>query len=214
MVGLQERYLAILNRIEALCAPQEVTLIAVSKTVPVAEIQALYDLGHRHFGESRLQEALPKIEALPSDIVWHFIGALQSNKARKIAERFQVIHSLDTESAAREIVKVSVQPEVLIEVNIKKEAQKGGILPEALDSFMQTCVKCGEVRLKGLMTIGPAEAELEETRLCYRRLRELKDQHPNLSVLSMGMSQDFEVAIQEGANYIRVGTAIFGERKN
>lgn len=213
-MGLKTRYTEILNRIEKQRPKQPVQLVAVSKTVSVEQIQALYDLGHLHFGESRLQEALPKMDKLPKDIIWHFIGKLQSNKARKIAERFQVIHSLDTESAAREIVKVSVQPEVLIEVNIEKEPQKSGICPEALDSFIETCVKCQVVRLKGLMTIGPADAGQDEIRQCYRRLRELKDQHPMFSTLSMGMSQDFEVAIQEGANYIRVGTALFGERQN
>ncbi|RYG28562.1 YggS family pyridoxal phosphate-dependent enzyme, partial [bacterium] len=189
--------------------PASVTLVGVSKTRTLDEIRAMYDLGVRDFGESRWQEALPKIEALPDDVRWHFIGSLQSNKARRIAERFALIHSLDSEGAAKEIKKAG--GEVLIEVNLAGEAQKSGINEEALDGLMNGVLHYENVHLRGLMTIGPAHAEIEETRNLFRRLRELNERL-GLSILSMGMSDDFAVAIQEGATHVRIGTSLFGAR--
>jgi PLP dependent protein len=202
--------------IKASCAlagrnPGEVTLIAVTKTVPIEAIQEAYEAGHRHFGESRLQEAQPKIETLPSDIVWHFIGHLQSNKAKKVAQLFKVIHTLDSESQLKEISKAETQIEGFIEVNIAKESQKAGLSPDSLDEFKAIVLNYPQVHLTGLMTIGPA---LDDPELSRRYFRELRNHAKRLGVnkLSMGMSQDFDVAIQEGATHVRVGSAIFGSR--
>lgn len=189
----------------------EITLIAVTKTVPIELIQQAYDLGHRDFGESRLQEALPKIEALPNDIHWHFIGHLQSNKAKKIGQVFDTIHTLDSESQLREIQKAGRSIEGFIEVNIANEPQKAGISPQSLDEFRETVLKCSQVHLTGLMTIGPISDDLEASRSIFRGLRNLAERI-GVQKLSMGMSQDFDVAIQEGATHIRIGSAIFGSR--
>jgi pyridoxal phosphate enzyme (YggS family) len=191
--------------------PDAVTLVAISKTHPVDAIRALYDLGQRHFGESRLQEALPKIEALPNDIVWHFVGHLQSNKAKKAAQYFDVIHTIESEGQLREIQKAGRQVEALIEVNIANEPQKGGVSASKLDVLSTSVVQYGNVHLRGLMTIGPALEEAEKMRPFFKSLRLLNERIGG-DWLSMGMSGDFEVAIQEGSTHVRVGTALFGER--
>ncbi|HRJ26371.1 MAG TPA: YggS family pyridoxal phosphate-dependent enzyme [Fimbriimonadaceae bacterium] len=197
---------------EAQRDPATVQLVAVTKTVPLDALREAYDLGLRHFGESKWQEAEPKIAALPADITWHFIGKLQSNKARKVAEAFQVIHTLETESQLKEIAKASRPIDGLIEINIAKEIQKSGIFPETLDDFVQSVLYCKNVRLCGLMTVGPVEVDPERMRGYYKELRGLLAHVPTGSWLSMGMSHDFGVAIQEGATHIRVGTALFGSR--
>lgn len=191
--------------------PSDVTLIAVTKTVSVPEIQEAYDAGHRHFGESRLQEAQSKIEALPLDIVWHFIGNLQSNKAKRVAQLFEVIHTLDSDAQLREISKANRPIRGFIEVNIAKEAQKAGISADSLDEFAQCVLHYPQVHLTGLMAIGPAVEDPEFSRPYFRELRNLA-QRIEVDKLSMGMSQDFEVAIQEGSTHVRVGSAIFGSR--
>ncbi len=189
----------------------DVTLIAVSKTFSTDDIKQAYDAGHRHFGESRLQEAQPKIEALPIDIVWHFIGHLQSNKAKKVAQLFEVVHTLDSESQLTEITKAGRPIEGFIEVNIANEPQKAGISPESLDEFAQTVLSYSQVHLTGLMAIGPTVIDSELSRPFFRQLRN-HAHRLGVQKLSMGMSQDFDVAIQEGATHIRVGSAIFGSR--
>lgn len=204
------------DRMEAACrtagrSPDQVTLIAVSKVQPVSTIQELYELGVRDFGESRLQEAEPKIASLPKDIVWHFIGSLQSNKAKKIAELFQVVHTLCKDSQLVEIQKSSKQVEGLIEVNIANESQKAGISPQSLDAYRSSVLHYSQVHLRGLMTIGPALDDPEAMRPYFRKLREF-GQVAGAQWLSMGMSNDFDVAIQEGSTHIRVGTALFGAR--
>ncbi len=183
------------------------------KLHPVEELREAYDLGQRHFGESRLQEAIPKIEALPVDIVWHFIGPLQSNKARRVASLFDVIHSFCKTSQIVEADKAGTPVQGLIEVNIAEEAQKTGISPQNLDGFRADILQSSNVHFRGLMTIGPVVPDAELMRPYFRELRQ---QATRLGVdwLSMGMSNDFEVAIQEGASHIRVGSAIFGSRKN
>ncbi len=191
--------------------PAEITLIAVTKTVSADDIKLAYDLGHRCFGESRLQEAQPKIEQLPNDIDWHFIGHLQSNKAKKVTQLFDCIHTLDSEAQLKEIVKANREIRAFIEVNIAEEMQKAGILTESLDEFAATVLHYPQVHLAGLMTIGPATDDLAVTRKCFRELKS-HSRRLGLSKLSMGMSGDFEVAIQEGATHIRVGSAIFGSR--
>ncbi|MCC7230838.1 MAG: YggS family pyridoxal phosphate-dependent enzyme [Fimbriimonadaceae bacterium] len=202
--------------IEAACAsversPSEVTLIAVSKNIPLEAIKAAYDAGQRHFGESRLQEAQPKIQAMPPDAIWHFIGHLQSNKAKKVAGMFDAIHTLDSESQLKEIAKADRIVDGFIEVNIGDEPQKAGISAESLDEFKTLVLNYPQVRLSGLMTIGPEHEDPESARIYFRRLREL-GQRLGVSNLSMGMSLDFAVAIQEGATHVRIGSAIFGSR--
>lgn len=216
-MGLRKRYDEILARIESSARkvgrnPDDITLVAVSKTFSAEKIFELYEFGHKNFGESRLQEALPKIQALPSDIKWHFVGEFQSNKAKKIAQTFTLIHSLATESALMKLNQLTEPVAVLLEINIAEEAQKAGLLPGALDRFLQSALECKQVQIEGLMTIGPATKDPEESRLWFRKLRELAEPHPNLVQLSMGMSQDFEQAVQEGSTLVRVGTALFGER--
>lgn len=207
---------SIQSQIEAACesagrAPSSVTLIAVSKTIPVEAIREAYDAGHRHFGESRLQEAQPKIEALPDDIVWHFIGALQSNKAKRIAQLFHVVHTIDRESQLKEISKADRPIDAFIEVNIANEPQKAGICADSLDDFKEVVLHYPQVRLCGLMTVGPIVEDSEQSRIYFRALG-TQAERLGVEGLSMGMSQDFDVAIQEGATHIRVGSAIFGSR--
>jgi len=192
--------------------PAEITLIAVSKTFTVDHILAAYEIGHRDFGESRVQEALPKIEALPKDIVWHYIGKLQSNKLKKAWENFNIFHTMYSPSQLTELMKVQGVKDVLIEVNIAEEVQKSGIFLDPLDEFIQSIVLCNTVRLRGLMTIGPNLENAEAMRPYFRKLRELGKKIGDDCWLSMGMSGDFSVAIEEGATHIRVGSAIFGSR--
>lgn len=191
--------------------PSEVTLIAVSKMHSRDAVKEAYDLGLRHFGESRLQEAEAKVASLPGDIVWHFIGHLQSNKAKRVASMFDSIHTLDSDGQLREIDKAGRSIDGLIEVNIANETQKAGILPEALDGFHEKVLNCSHIRFQGLMTVGPALENPEGMRPYFRKLRELNEQADG-KWLSMGMSSDFEVAIQEGATHVRIGSALFGSR--
>jgi len=191
--------------------PATVTLVAVSKTQPVEAIRALYELGVRDFGESRLQEALPKIEALPSDIRWHFIGSLQSNKAKQVAGIFSAIHTVCNERQLSEIEKGGKLVPAFVEINIADEPQKAGIGVGALDGFIAKALNYEYTQICGLMTIGPAGLEPEEMRGCFRELSR-HNQRIGGKWLSMGMSGDFEVGIQEGATHVRVGTALFGVR--
>ncbi len=213
---VRARLLAIRDRIERACEsagrdPKGVTLVAVSKTHSAEAIQSAYDLGLREFGESRLQEAIPKIEVLPNDIVWHFVGHLQSNKAKRAGQVFDVVHTIEHESQLIELQKANRRIDALIELNIAKEAQKHGIFTESLDDLRNKVIHYGHVHLRGLMTIGPALDEPEKMRPFFKALRLLNERIGG-DWLSMGMSGDFEVAIQEGSTHIRVGTALFGER--
>jgi hypothetical protein len=212
-----ERYRDIQDRIARACDSvgrdaSSVTLIAVSKTYPASAIQELYDLGHRDFGESRLQELVPKVEELPKDIRWHFIGKLQSNKTRRAAEICHAIHTIETSSQLKELNKSEKSVDVFIEVNVAEEEQKSGILQNSLDTFVQDVIRCEQANLSGLMTIGPVVQDPEQSRPYFRKLRHLGESIGTKN-LSMGMSLDFEVAIQEGATHIRVGTLLFGARE-
>lgn len=191
--------------------PASVTMVAVTKRVPPDLILEAYEAGQRHFGESRLQEALPKIAALPEDITWHFIGKLQSNKAKRAAEAFQIVHTLESESQLRELVKAGKAIDGLIEVNLAEEAQKSGISPDSLDAMVKTVIQYPLVHLRGLMTVGPLNPNAELMRPFFRGLRKLNERVGG-KWLSMGMSNDFEVAIQEGSTHVRVGSALFGAR--
>ncbi|MEX2244673.1 MAG: YggS family pyridoxal phosphate-dependent enzyme [Fimbriimonadaceae bacterium] len=203
------------DRIERACAsvgrdPSAVTLVAVTKTVAVGRIREAYDLGVRDFGENRLQEALPKIEALPRDVKWHFVGVLQSNKAKAVANSFHVVHTVEKLSQLVQIERA--RPiEGLIEVNIAREPQKAGVLPENLDKSVALVQQCVNVRFRGLMAMGQLSSDPEENRPHFRQMSELGKRF-GAEWLSMGMSADLEVAIQEGSTHVRVGTAIFGER--
>lgn len=203
-------------RIERACDscgrdPAAVTLVAVTKTVAAETVRLAYDLGLRAFGENRLQEAAPKIAALPADVEWHFVGRLQSNKAREVSDLFQVVHSLEKPSQLAEIEKSTGFIEGLVQMNLAGEAQKAGIDEKSLDSTVRHVRQCRNVRFRGLMTIGPQVPDPEENRPLFRRMAELGRQ-VGAEWLSMGMSADLEAAIQEGSTHVRVGTAIFGER--
>lgn len=211
--NLADVYRRIAQACEAAARPPEtVTLVAVSKTVPVELISEAYEAGQRDFGESRLQEALPKIAALPKDIRWHFIGRLQSNKAKAAGRVFQVVHTLESPHQIRELAKAGCPLDVLIEVNLAAEPQKSGIVAADLAKIRESVLQWNTLRLRGLMGIGPAHRNAEAMRPYFRELRALNDSIGG-DWLSMGMSNDFEVAIQEGSTHVRVGSAIFGERQ-
>lgn len=211
-----ERFAAVRERIAHACEaagrdPSSVTLIAVSKTYPLDDLKALYDLGQREFGESRLQEALPKVEGMPNDVFWHFIGRLQSNKAKRAASSFDALHTLESEGQLREVEKAGRIVDGLIEVNLADERQKGGLTLENLAGFAEKVVQYPNVRFRGLMAIGPAGLTDEALRPLYRGLAEANARLGG-DWLSLGMSGDLEAAIAEGATHVRVGTALFGAR--
>lgn len=202
---------------------KEVTLIAVSKTKPVAMIQEAIECGKREFGENKAQEMKEKYEVLPKDIKWHFIGHLQTNKVKYVVGRACLIHSVDSlhlaEAIEAESAKKNVISDILIEVNVAEEESKFGLKMEETLNLVENIAKMPHIRIKGLMTIAPFVENQEENRGVFRKLRELsvdiaKKNIDNVSmaVLSMGMTNDYEVAIEEGATYVRVGTGIFGER--
>lgn len=216
-MAIAENLARVHERIDQACATasrgiEQVTLIAVSKGKPLEALLEAYAAGQRHFGESRLQEAAPKIEQMPDDVTWHFIGKLQSNKARRVSDIFDVLHTLESETQLRELAKSERQLKAFIEVNLAKEPQKSGILPENLEVFRNLLLQLPALHFRGLMTIGPIVEEAEQSRALFRELRRLNDLLGG-EWLSMGMSDDFEVAVQEGSTHIRVGTAIFGSNK-
>ena len=211
-----QRFAAVEERIARACEaagrdPASVALVAVSKTYPVEAIRALYDLGQRRFGESRLQEALPKVDAMPNDVEWHFIGRLQSNKAKRAASAFDVLHTLESEAQLREVEKAGRIVEGFVEVNLAGEAQKGGVPLEKAAWFAEKVVQSPYVRFRGLMAVGPAGLPDEALRPLYRRLAS-ESARLGGDGLSLGMSGDLEAAIAEGATHVRVGTALFGAR--
>ncbi|MCS7284621.1 MAG: YggS family pyridoxal phosphate-dependent enzyme [Hydrogenobacter thermophilus] len=199
---------------------EEVILLGASKSVPAQKIREFYACGLSTFGENRVQEFLKKYQALEDIAIdWHFIGRLQSNKVKYILGKVSLIHSLDRDSLAQEINKrANVVQNVLIEVNIAGEKTKGGIAPENLLDFYQHLLSYKNLRVLGLMCIPPYTEDPEKTRPYFAKLRELKEKLESeflvkLPHLSMGMSTDFEVAIEEGATIVRIGTLLFGERR-
>jgi hypothetical protein len=203
--------------------PHEVELIAVTKTVPVSRIREAVEAGATLLGENRVQEAADKIALLsPLPIVWHLIGHLQTNKSRPAAELFKLIHSLDSVKLAaaldRHGVALAKQVRVLIEVNLGGEPSKTGILEPDLVPMLESCRQFTHLAIDGLMAIPPFRRNPEDVRPFFRRLRQLRDQAAKacpdyqLHHLSMGMSGDYEIAIEEGATLVRIGTAIFEER--
>lgn len=198
-------------------APSEVTLVAVSKTFPATDIQELYDVGHRDFGENYVQEWQEKAGALPTDIRWHFIGGLQSNKAKFLVGRVALIQSVERDSVAEAISRrAEAVQDVLIQVNTGNDEAKGGVEPSEVLAFFERCSGLAHVRVRGLMTIPPFDADERELRGYFSQMRQvfesLRGQSPDVDTLSMGMTSDFEWAIEEGATLVRVGTAIFGRR--
>ena len=201
----------------------EVTLIAVSKTKPVEMLKEVYDRGIRNFGENKVQEMCEKMDVLPEDIKWHMIGHLQRNKVKYIAGRTELIHSVDTYRLAEEIniqaKKKNIIIPILVEVNIAGEESKFGTSAEDAMLLVEDISKLENVRIKGLMTIAPYVEDAEENRPYFRKIKQLAVDIANknidnvsMEILSMGMTGDYMVAIEEGSTMVRVGTGIFGAR--
>ena len=201
----------------------EVTLIAVSKTKPVSMIEELLPGGTRDFGENKVQELVDKYEVLPKDIHWHLIGHLQRNKVKYVVDKACLIHSVDSmrlaETISEEGVTKGVTVPVLIEVNVAGEERKFGVTLEETEGLVREIAKRPSIQIKGLMTIAPYVEDPEENRVHFSRLKQLSVDIKNknidnvsMDVLSMGMTGDYQVAIEEGATMVRVGTGIFGER--
>ena len=199
------------------------TLIAVSKTKPVEMMLPVYEAGCRDFGENKVQEIMDKYDKMPADVRWHMIGHLQTNKIKYIVDKVYMIHSVDTlhlaEAISKEAVKKNVTVKILLEVNVAKEESKFGVTLEECRDFYENVCKLPNLEVYGLMTIAPYVENPEENRQYFANLRQLsvdiglKKTDNNIGAeLSMGMSGDYIVAIEEGATYIRVGTGIFGER--
>ena len=217
------------KKIDAACsrsgrAREDVTLIAVSKTKPLEMLREAYDSGCRDFGENKVQELVEKYDQMPGDVRWHMIGHLQRNKVKYIIDKVYMIHSVDSlrlaEEISKEAVKKSVTVSVLVEVNVAGEESKFGTTTEEAAFLVEKIAKLPNILVKGLMTIAPYVENSEENRLYFAKLKQIYVDiiHKNIDnvfmeELSMGMTGDYEVAIEEGATYIRVGTGIFGERQ-
>lgn len=225
---LTENYDLVQGKIKRACEEagrdsSAATLIAVSKTKPVSMLREIYDHGCRDFGENKVQELLEKYEQLPKDIRWHMIGHLQRNKVKYIVDKVYMIHSVDSlrlaEEISKEAVKKGVTVKILVEVNVAMEESKFGATVEDTIELVEAISKLPNVSIEGLMTIAPYVDNPEDNRIYFQKLKELsvdithKNTHNvSMGILSMGMTGDYEVAAQEGATYLRVGTGIFGER--
>jgi pyridoxal phosphate enzyme (YggS family) len=203
--------------------PEEILLLGVTKTVDAETMQKSYDYGITHFGENRVQEYLRKSDIIKRECFWHIIGRLQTNKVKYLDQRITLIHSLDRMELAEALQargeKIGCVFPVLVQVNISGENTKAGIEPENLKSFLLSLSKMGNISVKGLMTIPPYAEDPEEVRPVFRKLKKLsvdmaRERVENISmeVLSMGMSGDYTIAIEEGATIVRIGSAIYGER--
>lgn len=226
MSEVGENLLAVAGKVTTACLRvgrdvKSVELIAVSKTFAANSVREAFEAGQLVFGESKIQEAEPKIAALPGSLHWHFIGRVQRNKVRRLLHSFEVIHAIDsfrlatfTDEIAREL---GLFPKVFLQVNVGQEASKGGFEPEGLRAEMESLLKLGRLEIIGLMCIPPVGPDAESARPWFAALRNIRDALEiefgvTLPALSMGMSGDFEVAIEEGATHVRVGSAIFGKR--
>ena len=227
MSTVEQNYQRVRERISAACKnasrqPDSVRLLAVSKTKTASMVRACYEQGQRAFGENYLQDGLDKIDALAelTDIEWHFIGPLQSNKTRPVAEHFQWLETLDREKIARRLNEQrpdNLPPlNVLIQVNISDEDQKSGIATESVTSFAQTLLSLPRLKVRGLMCIPEATSDEERLRNQFQKMQslwqELKELCPDADTLSMGMSSDLELAVACGSTEVRIGTDIFGAR--
>ena len=199
----------------------DVELVAISKTHDAVKVREAIEAEQSLFGESRVQEARVKIPELPSNLRWHFVGHLQKNKIRHALPLFELIHSVDSLALAQDINRIAeedgLHPRVLLEVNVAGEGSKFGFTPEKLREDLENLLALPRLSILGLMTIPPIADEAEASRKYFVELRELRDRlqtefHVDLAQLSMGMTQDFAIAVEEGATLVRVGTAIFGER--
>jgi pyridoxal phosphate enzyme (YggS family) len=213
-----EALVNIQNRIHAAAVrakrdPQSITLIAVTKTVPIDCIREAAACGVRNVGENRLQEAIPKIDELHDlNLTWHFIGHIQTNKAKKVAEKFGWIHSVARTDVADKLGLAATQPlSILIEVKLHEEPNKSGAAISDLPAVIAAVRRHDKLKLKGLMAVPPFLENPEDVRPYFRKLRELAIRY-ELAELSMGMTHDFEVAIEEGATMVRIGTGLFGKR--
>ena len=192
------------------------TLIAVSKTKPIEMIKEAYSAGIKDFGENKVQEILSKIDKLPKDIKWHMIGHLQTNKVKDIIDKVYLIHSVDTIKLAKKIneeaKKRKIISNILVEINIANEQSKYGFKKEELNEVINE-IKClNNINLLGLMCVAPFTDNPEDNRKYFKEMYKLKEKY-NLNILSMGMSNDYKIAIEENTNYVRIGTKIFGKRK-
>ncbi len=202
---------------------EEVTLIAVSKTKPVSMLETIYKAGIREFGENKVQELCEKYEVMPSDIHWHMIGHLQRNKVKQVVDKACLIHSVDSVRLAEQIEteasKINRVVPVLIEVNAAQEESKYGLVIAEVEEFVRKIAAFPHISIKGLMTIAPFVENPEDNRIHFRNLKQLSVDinrknidNVSMDILSMGMTNDYEIAIEEGATHVRVGTGIFGER--
>ena len=203
--------------------PEEIKLVAVTKTATIEQIKEAISAGVKIIGENKVQEAKEKYQILSADIEWHLVGHLQTNKAKYAVEIFDCTHSVDSIKLAQEINKRSFQfgkiMDVLVEVNVSGEETKYGIKPEEVEPFIKKISEFPRIRVRGLMTIVPIVEDKEEVRPYFRKLRELSEkikskniENVKMDYLSMGMTEDFEIAIEEGANMVRIGRGIFGFR--
>lgn len=221
-----QRYLAIQEEVRQLARihgrePTDITLIVVSKNHPDNELQPLYDAGCRDFGENRVQEVLKKISKLPATIHWHMVGTLQANKVSKIIPGCSLIHSVDSVQLAQKISEVSQQHQcvtpILMQVNVSREHSKHGFKYEDCHRALELMLRLPHIRVEGLMTMAPFVENEAIIRDCFRRLRIIRDElkpkvGPWFQHLSMGMSHDYKIAIEEGATFLRIGTAILGPK--
>jgi pyridoxal phosphate enzyme (YggS family) len=228
MPTLADRFAQISDRIHASAlrsgrSPQDVQLVAVSKSHPPETLHEAIQAGISVFGENRVQEARAKIPLLPERARWHFIGHLQRNKIRQALPLFDRFHSVDSLETARDLHRIAAElglfPSVLLEVNLAAESTKFGFPPQSLLDSLDLLLSLDRLQIDGLMCIPPPAPEPEHSRPFFRQLRQLRDQiqaeaHLPLPQLSMGMSDDFEVAIEEGATLVRIGTALFGSRSS
>ena len=203
--------------------PEDVTLIAVSKTKPVSDIEQIYAAGIREFGENKVQEMNDKQKVLPGDINWHMIGLLQRNEVKYIVDNVAMIHSVDSvrlaEEISKEAVKKNVAVDILVEVNVAKEESKFGLYTEDVGQFVEQISKLPGINIKGLMTSAPFVDNPEDNRQYFKKLKDLSVDinaknidNVHMDFLSMGMTNDYVFAVEEGATHVRVGTAIFGHR--
>ena len=201
--------------------PSEVELVAISKTHPAERIREAVEAGQLVFGENRVQEAVMKIPDLPGNLRWHFIGSMQSNKVRKALPLFELFHSVDSRALALDFDRIASEcglfPRVLLEVNVSGEASKHGFAPEVLERELDGLLSLPRLQVEGFMTMAPLAPEAESSRRYFAALRKLRDRLAVRSgipfaTLSMGMSGDFEVAVEEGATLLRVGSALFSEK--
>lgn len=225
---LKENLAVVETKVQKACeasgrSRNEVTLIAVSKTKPIEMLQEIYDAGVRDFGENKVQELTEKYEVMPKEIRWHMIGHLQRNKVKYIVDKVALIHSVDSLRLAQEISKEAVKKDVtvpiLIEVNISGEETKFGLEAGETIAMAEEIAKLPNILIKGLMTVAPPVEDPEENRTVFRKIKQLSVDITNknidnvtMEILSMGMTNDYTVAIEEGATMVRVGTGIFGAR--